>query len=68
MCDGWLPSYPELVKEFLANIVSYNAKGQTFSSCVRGKDIVFSVAIIRDKLNPQWPLPPSLTPSCSEIM
>lgn len=74
VCVGWVPSHPELVKEFFANITSCNAESQTLTSVVRGKDIVFSVATVRDKLklpvvnDPQWPPPPSLVPTRSEIV
>ncbi|KAH7844592.1 hypothetical protein Vadar_029726 [Vaccinium darrowii] len=74
VCVGWLPSHPELVKEFFANITSCNAEDQSLTSVVRGKDIVFSVDTVRDKLklpvldNPQWPPPPSLVPTRSELV
>ncbi|KAH7856144.1 hypothetical protein Vadar_033260 [Vaccinium darrowii] len=74
VCVGWLPSHPELVKEFFANITSCNAEDQSLMSVVRGKEIVFSVATVGDKLklpvinNPQWPPPPSLVPPRCEIV
>ncbi|KAH7854628.1 hypothetical protein Vadar_016109 [Vaccinium darrowii] len=74
VCVGWLPSQPELVKEFFANIASCNAESQSLTSVVRGKDIVFSVATVCDKLklpvvnDPQWPPPPSLVPTRCEIV
>ncbi|KAH7843442.1 hypothetical protein Vadar_016708 [Vaccinium darrowii] len=74
VCVDWLPSHPELVKEFFANINSCNAESQSLTSVVRGKDIVFSIATVRDKLklpvvnDPQWPLSPSLVPTRREIV
>lgn len=40
--------HPIMVKEFLSNIVSRDYDAHTFTSCPRGKDIVFSVYTIRE--------------------
>lgn len=72
-CSGYVPSHPEMVKEFLVNVVSANPEHLTFTSCTRGKDIVFSVGAIREMLDlpvvvgAQWPLSATEQPAPNEI-
>ncbi|KAH7867285.1 hypothetical protein Vadar_031322 [Vaccinium darrowii] len=72
-CSGYIPSHPEMVKEFLVNVVSAHPEHLTFTSCTRGKEIIFSVDAIREMLDlpvvvgAQWPLPATEQPAPDEI-
>ncbi|KAG5531342.1 hypothetical protein RHGRI_026084 [Rhododendron griersonianum] len=71
---GYDDAYPEMVQEFLTNVIDIDLSLGSFTTYPHGMCMNFSVNSIHTMLNlpivdnPQWPLAPSLMPSRCEVL